>query len=125
MRLLVDTQVFLWWLADSRQLPGEARRALGEADEVMVSTASLWEATIKIGLGKLHADVGELIGGIEASGFRELPIRAAHVATLAGLPLHHRDPFDRMLVAQAITEPLRLLTADSTLRQYSELVTVV
>ncbi len=125
MRLLLDTQVFLWWLSDSRRLPAAARRTIGEADEVMVSTASLWEATVKIGLGKLHADVGELIGGIEASGFRELPIRAAHVAALAGLPLHHRDPFDRMLVAQAVTEPLRLLTADRMLRQYSELVTVV
>lgn len=125
MRLLLDTQLFLWWLSGSRRLPAAARGLVGQADEVLVSTASLWEATVKIGLGKLHADVGELIGGIEASGFRELPIRAAHVATLASLPLHHRDPFDRMLVAQAITEPLRLITADRTLRQYSELVGVV
>jgi PIN domain nuclease of toxin-antitoxin system len=125
LRLLLDTQVFLWWLADSPRLPAAARRTVSRADEVMVSTASLWEATVKIGLGKLEAEVDEIIGGIEASGFHELPIRAAHVATLAGMPLHHRDPFDRMLVAQALTEPLRLLTADRTLRKYSELVTVV
>jgi PIN domain nuclease of toxin-antitoxin system len=125
VRLLLDTQVFLWWLADSRRLNVPARALIGKADEVLVSTASLWEATVKIGLGKLDADVDELIGGIEASGFRELAIRASHVAALAHLPLHHRDPFDRMLVAQALAEPLRLVTADRALRQYSDLVTVI
>lgn len=125
MRLLLDTQVFLWWLADSRRLTPAVRALVGKADEVMVSTASLWEATVKIALGKLDADVDELISGIEASGFRELEVRAAHVATLARLPLHHRDPFDRMLVAQALAEPLRLVTADRTLHQYSDLVTVI
>ncbi len=97
---------------------------IAKADEVVASTASLWEATVKISLGKLEADVDELMGGIEASGFREPAIRSSHMAMLAGLPRHHRDPFDRLPVAQALAEPLRLLTADRTLRQYPDLVTL-
>jgi PIN domain nuclease of toxin-antitoxin system len=125
VRLLLDTQVYLWWLADSRRLPAAARAAIRRADIVFISAASVWEAAVKVAIGKLDADIEDLVAGIAASGFAELPIRATHAATLSHLAPHHRDPFDRMLVAQALTEPLRLLTADKTLRRYTELVDLV
>ena len=125
MRLLLDTQVFLWFLEDSRKLGKLPRRLIAEADEVMISAASIWEAAIKAGIGKLDVAAEALVAGITASGFAELPIRASHAALIQTLPHHHRDPFDRLLVAQAITEPLQLITADAMLKQYSELVTVV
>lgn len=125
MRLLLDTQVYLWFLADSARLSKAAKQAIQQADEVFVSAASIWEAAIKAGLGKLDVDVEKLAAGIEASGFTEMPIRAGHGLIAATLPPHHRDPFDRMLVAQAMAEPAHLLTADSLLSTYSELVRVI
>jgi len=125
VRLLLDTHVFLWFLADARELTKEARREIEGAEEVCVSAASIWEIAIKAALGKLEIDVSHAHAGIEASGFVELPVRAAHAAAVAGLPAHHRDPFDRLLVAQATTEPLGLLTADRALAPYSSLVRLV
>jgi PIN domain nuclease of toxin-antitoxin system len=125
MRLLLDTHIFLWYLAASRKLPSLIISRIESADIVYVSAASIWEASIKIRLGKLQADANDLIAGIASSGFVELPITAMHGAVAASLPEYHRDPFDRMLIAQAVTEPLRLLTADGLLRQYSELVEVI
>lgn len=125
MRLLLDTQIYLWFLADSKRLSKKARLEIANADEVLVSAASIWEASIKAALGKLQVDPPALVEGIQASGFAELPIRAAHGVVAAVLPNHHRDPFDRMLLAQAMSEPMHLLTADATLARYSELVRVV
>jgi PIN domain nuclease of toxin-antitoxin system len=125
MRLLLDTHIFLWYLAASRKLPSLIISRIESADIVYVSAASIWEASIKIRLGKLQADANDLIAGIASSGFVELPITAMHSAVAASLPEYHCDPFDRMLIAQAVTEPLRLLTADGLLRQYSELVEVI
>lgn len=125
MRLLLDTHVFLWFLADSPKLTKKARARIRRADDVFISAASIWEATIKAGLGKLDADPADLVAGIEASGFVELPVRARHAARVAQLAREHRDPFDRLLLAQAIDEPLRFLTADDTLAGYSELVDVI
>ena len=125
MRLLLDTQIFLWYLADSKRLVPRARTAIGGADRVFVSAASIWEAAIKTALGKLTVALDDLVAGIAASGFSELPITALHAARVAALPDHHRDPFDRMLIAQALHEPLHLLTADAALRRYSELIVTV
>jgi PIN domain nuclease of toxin-antitoxin system len=125
MRLLLDTHVFLWAVADSPSLTSEARRTIADADEVYVSAASIWEVAIKAGLGKIQVDIGQLAGAIGASGFVELPVTVAHAACVSELPHHHRDPFDRMLIAQAMTEPLVLLTADAMLPQYSGLVRLV
>ena len=125
MRLLLDTHVYLWYLADSRRLSRKARAEIASADEVFVSAASIWEAAVKAGLGKLDASAEDLVAGIGGSGFVELPISARHAARVVALPEHHRDPFDRLLVAQAIHEPLHLLTADDTLKRYSELVVMV
>ncbi|SOY39779.1 PilT protein domain protein [Cupriavidus taiwanensis] len=125
MRLLLDTHIYLWAVADDRKLSKAARKIISDADEVFVSSASIWEASIKAGLGKLDADVTELVSAIETSGFKELPVRAAHAALVRNLPDIHRDPFDRLLIAQAMHEPLRLLTADGHLAAYTDLVETV
>jgi PIN domain nuclease of toxin-antitoxin system len=125
MRVLLDTHVFLWAVTGSPRLRLEARRLIEAAEVVYVSAASIWEVAIKRTLGKIEADPDELVAAIAESGFTELPIRASHAARVASLDPIHNDPFDRVLVAQAITEPLHLLTADAPLRRYSELVTVV
>jgi PIN domain nuclease of toxin-antitoxin system len=125
MRLLLDTHVYLWVVMDSPRLTGAARRTIERAEQTFVSAASIWEIGIKARLGKIEADPDQLVAAIEGSGFVELPVRAVHAAAAARLPLHHNDPFDRLLVAQAFNEPLRLLTADAVLARYGELVVVV
>ena len=125
MRLLLDTQIYLWFLADSARLSKAAKHEIQQADEVFVSAASIWEASIKAALGKLAVEPTKLVEGILASGFTEMPIQAAHGVLASALPPHHRDPFDRMLVAQAMGEPAHLLTSDSLLSQYSELVRLI
>lgn len=125
MRLLLDTHVYLWSVMDDRKLTKAARTLILDADEVYVSGASIWEASIKVGLGKLEADVDLLVSEIGASGFLELPVRAVHAALVRNLPDIHRDPFDRLLVAQAMSEPLRLVTSDGHLSKYTDLVITV
>ncbi len=125
MRLLLDTHIFLWYLTASRKLPKSVFYRIEIADVVFISAASIWEAGIKIKQGRLQGSTSDLIAGIASSGFIELPMTATHSALAASLPEHHRDPFDRMLIAQAMSEPLRLLTADGVLRQYSELVEMI
>lgn len=125
MRLLLDTNVLLWTLAGSPKIQPVSQLILAPESEVFVSTASLWEIAIKIGIGRLTADLTEIRQAVAASGFFELSIRGEHVETIATLPMHHKDPFDRMIVAQAITEPMRLLSGDRQLAVYSELVHLV
>lgn len=125
MRLLIDTQVFIWSVTASRQLKMEARARLASAEVVYVSSASIWEIAIKSRLGKIEGDAEEFANAIEASGFVELPVTARHAAAVAKLPLHHTDPFDRMLLAQAFTEPLRLVTADRVLAAYGGAIEIL
>ncbi len=125
MRFLLDTHIFLWAVAGSPLLKPAARRLIESADEVYVSAASVWEVAIKSRLGKIEVDPHELTAAIEASGFLELPVRATHAAGVAHLALHHNDPFDRLLVAQALAEPLKLITVDETLAKYSDVVVLV
>jgi PIN domain nuclease of toxin-antitoxin system len=125
MRLLLDTHLFLWAVAGSTSLKPAARRVIESADRVYVSAASIWEVAIKARLGKIDADPSALVAAIEDSGFVELPVTAAHAAGVAALAPHHSDPFDRLLLAQALSEPLRLLTADAALARYSDLVVLV
>lgn len=122
MRILLDTHIYLWWLEDSPFLSQAARKVIEGAETVYVSSASLWEAMIKIGLNRLEADPAELVAGIRVSGFTPLPVTPEHTLILTRLAHHHIDPFDRMLLCQAITEPLRLVTADTLLQAYSDLV---
>lgn len=125
MRLLLDTNVLLWTLAGSPKIQPVSQLILAPESEVFVSTASLWEIAIKTRIGKLTADLTEIRQAVAASGFFELSIHGEHVETIATLPMHHKDPFDRMIVAQAITEPLRLLSGDRQLAVYTELVHLV
>lgn len=125
MRLLIDTHIFLWAMSGDKQLTKKAEAIMLSAETVFVSAASIWEIGIKSGIGKLDADVNELVARMEEAGFRELPVTAAHAAAVRDLPDIHRDPFDRLLVAQAITEPLRLLTDDATVGKYSDLVITI
>ncbi len=125
MRLLLDTHVFLWAVMGHPLLKAAARKTIASADRVYVSSASIWEVAIKARLGKIEADADSLLAAIEASGFVELPVTGSHAALVARLPLHHADPFDRILVAQSITEPLRLVTADSALAPYGETVLLI
>lgn len=120
-RVLLDTHIYLWWLDDSPKLSHKARKMIEDAEIVYVSSASIWEAVIKIKTGKLEIEVTpeELTEGIERSGFAELPIAAVHAITVHGLADHHKDPFDRMLVAQATSEPLLLLSVDPVVQKYS------
>jgi PIN domain nuclease of toxin-antitoxin system len=123
MRLLLDTQIYLWWLADSRKLAKATRERIEGADEVYVSAASIVECEQKISAGLLEADADELARGIAASGFKELPVRALPAAAAASLRAQPGvDFFDRLLIAQAMSEPLRFLTANPALKAYSELV---
>ncbi len=125
MRILIDTQIFIWAVIDSEKLDAQARRIMLEATEVFVSSASIWEIAIKTRLGKLEGNPNEFAQAIVQSGFREIAVTARHAAKVYDLPPYHRDPFDRLLIAQAISEPLRLMTADKALARYSELVMTV
>jgi PIN domain nuclease of toxin-antitoxin system len=117
MRGLLDTHVLLWWLADDRKLSPARRAIIAEPDnELFVSAITVAEVAIKSSLGKL--EVSGFYESLHKAGFRELPFTAAHAEALRELPWHHRDPFDRMLVAQAMTERLDLITAEERLQAY-------
>jgi PIN domain nuclease of toxin-antitoxin system len=125
VKLLLDTHILLWTMQDSRRLSALARKRIAAADATYVSAASLWEIAIKAQLGKLSIDSEVLEEQLALSGLQPLPITWQHTVQVRKLPMLHRDPFDRMLVAQAMSEPLRLLTHDQGLRAYSDLVMVV
>jgi PIN domain nuclease of toxin-antitoxin system len=125
VRLLLDTHIFCWWFYESPRLSRETRETMRGAEAVFVSSASIWEVAIKVRLGKMNADPRELFDQIAVNGFQELPVRSKHALLVASLPMHHTDPFDRLLIAQAISEPLHLLTADGQLKPYSELVILI
>ena len=117
MNLLLDTHAVLWWQGDDRRLPKAARAAIATADVVWVSAASGWEVAIKQGLGRLRL-AEPFAMTVAADDFTELPITLAHAARLATLPPRHRDPFDRMLVAQALIEKATLVSKDRALAAY-------
>ena len=125
MRVLLDTHVLLWALAEPRRLDKEVRVTIESGDnEVLFSAASIWEIAIKTGLGRsdFAFDPAEIARAALDTGFIELPVRSNAAALVGGLPLLHRDPFDRLLVAQAIVEPASLYTTDQQLVPYSDLV---
>lgn len=126
MRLLLDTHALVWAKSAPGSMTEEARAAIVDADnDVFVSLASAWELCIKSMVGKLRGNVSALIGSaatfrsqLEASGFELLPIEPPHVFETLRLPLHHRDPFDRMLAAQARVEDLVIVTRDQAFAPY-------
>lgn len=115
--LLLDTHIVIWWLADDPTLSGDVKIVLDVEPDVYLSAATVWEVAVKQAIGKLKQppDLAERVRG---SGFKILPITADHAITAARLPPVHRDPFDRMLVAQARCEGLTLLTRDPDIRRY-------
>jgi PIN domain nuclease of toxin-antitoxin system len=122
MRLLLDTQIVYWFFYEKGNVPERAYGVMNKAAAVLVSAASIWEIAIKVRIGKMKADPNRIVELMEAAGFQELPVFSRHTVLVADLPMHHGDPFDRLLIAQAMSEPLNLLTADAQLKQYSDLV---
>ena len=116
MNLLLDTHVLIWW-DEGRRLAAEARRAIANADSVYVSAASAWEVAIKTGLGRLRP-IRTVEQAVDESGFLELPVTFRHAERVGKLPPHHRDPFDRLLIAQADVEELTLVTRDAVFARY-------
>ncbi len=125
MRILLDTPLLLWWLAMSANLSKQARALIGEPENtIFVSAVSLWEIWLKESLGKLRLPV-DFEARMEAESFESLPMSALHARQVGLLPWHHREPFDRMLVAQAHSENLILLTADDRVAHYGDFIRLV
>ena len=125
MRLLLDTHILLWWLADNPSLGDQARELISDPENaVFISSVTLWEIWLKESLGKLQlpSDFEEKLA---AESFESLPLLAAHAREVAFLPWHHRDPFDRMLIAQARVSKLTLVTADEIAGDYGDFVLLV
>lgn len=123
MNLLLDTHVALWAIADSPRLPKNAREMIeSPRSTVWISAATIWEIAIKhaLGRGDMPVSGADALRYFRESGYRLLSVEAEHAAAVEGLPLHHGDPFDRILVAQALVEPMRLLTHDPMMVRYSD-----
>jgi len=119
VKLLLDTHTLLWWLSDDPKLGAQARDLIADpANDILVSAASLWEIMVKLRAGKLVADIQEILGEMQAQGFELLEIAPAHLLVLAILPMHHRDPFDHLLIAQAIASGATFLSEDGHTPRY-------
>ncbi|MDR2874593.1 MAG: type II toxin-antitoxin system VapC family toxin [Methylobacillus sp.] len=128
MNVLLDTHVALWAIQDSPLLPPRVREILLSQDNtIYVSAASLWEISIKFGLnrGDMPISGKEALGYFRSAGYRILPIEPEHTVEVENLAPHHKDPFDRLLVAQALVEPMRLITHDPQVAKYSDTVLLV
>jgi len=121
MKLLLDTHTFLWFIADNPRLSGKARELLEEDNELLLSTASLWEVAIKFSLGKLTLAAPYkkfMAEQLENNSITMLSITMGHLDAVASLPFHHRDPFDRLLIAQAIVEAIPIVSVDLAFDAY-------
>lgn len=125
MRLLLDTHILLWALTDDPKLSSEAQSLIEDAAEIYVSAATFWEMAIKVGLGKLTIDLSKARESCIESGIVELPITTEHAVAVKDLERHHKDPFDRLIVSVALNEPMRLVTADPQVAQYTSLAILV
>jgi PIN domain nuclease of toxin-antitoxin system len=125
VRLLLDTNIVIRLRQDERRIDGKTRRIIADAAVVYVSAASIWEIAIKASARKLDIDIGRVEAGLLAAGIEPLPITWTHARRSYDIAAAHPDPFDRLLLAQAICEPLHLLTSDGQLARYSELVVTV
>ncbi len=125
MNLLLDTHIALWAIADSPRLSPDARKLITSSKTtIWVSAASIWEIAIKHSLGRANMPLSghEALGYFNEAGYRLLPVDAQHAAAVGDLPSHHQDPFDRILVAQALLEPMRLITHDPLVARYSDTI---
>jgi PIN domain nuclease of toxin-antitoxin system len=124
LNLLLDTHILLWWLSGSRRLPAAARKTIADSARAYVSAATVWEIAIKIALGKLEFR-GEMAEQLATNNLLPLAVTIPHALAAGALPVHHSDPFDRMLIAQAKIESLVLMTHDGRLRDHVVPVLVV
>lgn len=124
MMLLLDTQMVIWATLDVAKLPAAARQRIANASAVYVSAVSLWEIGMKVSAGKLKLSMTDLETKLAAADAVPLPLTWSHAVRAYDIAPHHRDPFDRLLLAQAVSEPLHLLTTDEALKSYSSLVIV-
>jgi PIN domain nuclease of toxin-antitoxin system len=124
VNLLLDTHILLWWLSGSQRLRTAARKTIAESARAYVSAATVWEIAIKIALGKLEFR-GEMAEQLAINNLLSLAVTVPHALAAGALPVHHSDPFDRMLVAQAKIESLTLMTHDARVRDYNVAVLVV
>ncbi|MDR1877991.1 MAG: type II toxin-antitoxin system VapC family toxin [Bacteroidales bacterium] len=121
MKLLIDTQSFIWFFEADNKLPLSVRTVMEDIDNsLVVSIVSFWEITIKVSLQKLtlSGNIETLINNSISSGFEILPVNPAHLITLSGLDFFHKDPFDRMIIAQAISENISVISSDSVFKSY-------
>jgi len=119
MNYLLDTHSFIWWLNDSKKLSQRARRIISDSNNrIFVSHASQWEIAIKVAIGRLTFPVEKLETEVVENGFELLALSTQHIMQIANLPLHHRDPFDRLLIAMAQKESLTLLSRDEMFASY-------
>lgn len=126
MKILLDTHILLWWLNDDDQLSAKARQMIERPENaVYVSDMSLWEIQIKIMTGKMKANLEAIIALLPEHNLQLLPIKTSHILALSRLPPHHQDPFDRMLISQALTEPLHLITHDKKVALYSDSIIIL
>jgi PIN domain nuclease of toxin-antitoxin system len=120
VKLLLDTHILIWWMTGDRRLSKAIRaRILADENDVSVSAASFWEIAIKARLGRIDIDLDDLRSAAIADGFTEIPVQVAHTLKLKALPDHHRDPFDRLLIARCIAEGQRLVTRDKSILAYA------
>jgi PIN domain nuclease of toxin-antitoxin system len=128
VRILLDTHILIWALLGSRKLPKEAANTIADGgNEVLFSAANIWEIAIKRQIGRMEfsMEAQPIADAAIETGFVELPVTSVAAAAVAELPLHHKDPFDRLLVCQALHEPARLFTVDPQLAAYGEIVTLL
>lgn len=128
MNILLDTHIALWAIADSPRLNAQTKQTiLNPKNTLWVSTVSLWEIAIKHSLGKgdMPVDAKQALNYFQAAGYQILPIYAEHTLAIAELPYHHQDPFDRLLIAQSMTEPMRLMTHDTQIEKYGNMALMV
>ena len=119
MRVLLDTHALLWGLNDDPRLESKARNLISDPlNDILVSIVSLWEIVLKTRIGKLDAGIQDIVAEIDVLGFEMLDIRPEHLKALQDLPMHHRDPFDHLLIAQAIAEGVTFLSADRRTSAY-------
>ena len=119
MKYLLDTHALLWWMSGNERLKLATREVItSPSTTILVSIGSIWEILIKVRAGRLEANLTEIEQTIEEDGFERLPIKTAHLEVLASLPRHHRDPFDHLLIAQAVSEDATLISDDRVIRQY-------
>ncbi|WP_428355340.1 type II toxin-antitoxin system VapC family toxin [Methyloprofundus sp.] len=120
MNYLLDTHTFIWWLNNSPELSATAKKIISRPDNsIFVSHASYWEIAIKVSIGRLTFPLKSLESELQLNGFELLSIKTSHILQSASLPMLHRDPFDRMLIAQAQMEGLNLITVDQHIQQYT------